>query len=66
MGQRPGARAAELAVHFARGRVTRRAVQYLRQAGDNAFARSAYREAMACYEHALETVSQLPESRDHA
>ena len=62
-GTEAGARAAELAVHFARGRVYPRAVQYLRQAGDNAFARSTYGEAMTCYEHALETVSQLPESR---
>ena len=57
-------RATVLAGHFARGGDARRAIHYLRQAGDNAFARSAYREAVACYEDALETVSQLPESRD--
>ena len=63
-GARAGERATVLAGHFARGGDARRAVHYLRQAGDNAFARSAYREAVACYEHALETVSQLPASRD--
>jgi len=63
-GAQAGEHAAVLAEHFARGGDTRRAMHYLRQAGDNAFARSAYREAVACYEHALETVQQLPESRD--
>jgi tetratricopeptide (TPR) repeat protein len=62
-GARAGERAAVLALHFARGGEARRAVHYLRQAGDNAVARSAYREAVACYEQALETVAQLPESR---
>jgi predicted ATPase len=38
---------------------------YLRQAGDNAFARSANREAAATYEHALVAVAHLPETRDH-
>jgi DNA-binding winged helix-turn-helix (wHTH) protein/tetratricopeptide (TPR) repeat protein len=63
-GARAGERAAVLAEHFARGGDARRAVHYLRQAGDNDLARSAYREAVACYEHALKTVQQLPESRD--
>jgi DNA-binding winged helix-turn-helix (wHTH) protein/tetratricopeptide (TPR) repeat protein len=63
-GARAGERAVVLAGHFARGGEPRRTVHYLRQAGDNAFARSAYREAVACYESAIETVSQLPESRD--
>jgi tetratricopeptide (TPR) repeat protein len=39
-------------------------VHYLRQAGDNALARSAYGEAVACYEQALEALAQLPESDD--
>ena len=39
-------------------------MHYLRQAGDNALARSAYPEAIAYYEHALVAVEQLPESRD--
>jgi tetratricopeptide (TPR) repeat protein len=53
-----------LAEHFVRGQDTQRAVHYLRQAGDNALARSAYHAAVTCYEHALEAMSQLPESRD--
>ena len=36
---------------------------YCRQAGDKALARSACREAVACYEHALGALQQLPESR---
>jgi tetratricopeptide (TPR) repeat protein len=63
-GTRACERAAVLAEHFTRGGDARRAVHYLRQAGGNALARSAYREAVACYEHALEIVQQLPESRD--
>jgi len=63
-GARASERAAVLAGHFARGGDVRRAVYYLRQAGDNALARSAYPEAVAYYEHALAAVEQLPESRD--
>src|SRR5262245_29070794 len=63
-GARAGERATVLAGNFARGGDLRRTVYYLWQAGDNAVARSAYREAVACYEDALETVSQLPASRD--
>jgi DNA-binding winged helix-turn-helix (wHTH) protein/tetratricopeptide (TPR) repeat protein len=63
-GARASEHAAVLARHFARGGDARRAVHYLRQAGDNALARSAYHEAVACYEEALEAVPQLPESRD--
>ena len=63
-GTRAGEHAAELALHFARGGDAPRAVHYLRQAGDNAMARSAYREAIACYEHALETLGPLPASPD--
>jgi len=62
-GARASERAAELAEHFARGGDAHRAVHYLRQAGDNALARSAYREAVACYEQALAAVPQLPASR---
>ena len=62
-GVRASERAAGLALHFARGGEAPRAVHYLRQAGDTAVVRSAYREAVACYEQALETVAQLPDSR---
>ena len=63
-GARAGERAAVLAGHFARGGDARRAVHYLRQAGDNALARSAHREAVACYEQALAAVAHLLDSRD--
>src|SRR5262249_28698541 len=63
-GTQAGEMAAELAEHFVRGQDTQRAVHYLRQAGDNALARSADHAAVNCYEHALDAMSQLPESRD--
>ena len=39
--------AAELAVHFERGRDYQRAIQYLQHAGENAVRRSAYQEALS-------------------
>jgi DNA-binding winged helix-turn-helix (wHTH) protein/tetratricopeptide (TPR) repeat protein len=62
-GARAGERAAGLAEHFTRGGDAPRAVHYLRQAGDTAVARLAFREAVACYEQALALVAQLPDSR---
>ena len=40
-----------------------KAVAYRRQAGDKAVARSAGREAVACFEQALVAVEHLPEGR---
>ena len=40
------------------------AMTYCRQAGEQALARSAYREAVAAFEQALEAVQHLPESRE--
>jgi tetratricopeptide (TPR) repeat protein len=40
-----------------------KALTYYRQAGTKAMAGSAYREAVACFEHALDAVQHLPESR---
>jgi tetratricopeptide (TPR) repeat protein len=40
-----------------------KAVAYCRQAGDKAVARSAGREAVACFERALVAVAHLPEGR---
>ena len=37
---------------------------YLRQAGAAAAARSAYREAVACFGRALQAFDRLPESRE--
>ena len=53
-----------LAHHALRGEVWDKAVAYCRQAGDKAMARSAYREAVACFEQALVALAHLPEGRD--
>jgi predicted ATPase/DNA-binding winged helix-turn-helix (wHTH) protein len=54
-GERAGDIAAALAMHFMRGRLLPQAAQYIRQAGDNAMARSAHREAVGYFEQALST-----------
>ena len=53
-----------LARHAFWGEVWDKAVAYYRQAGAKAFARSALREAMACFEQALVAVEHLPESQE--
>jgi class 3 adenylate cyclase len=53
-----------MAHHAMRGEVWDKAVTYYRQAGDKALARSANREAVACFEHALVALEHLPEGRE--
>src|SRR5207249_9893066 len=53
-----------LAHHAVRGELWDKALAYCRQAGARAAARSAYREAVACFEQALAALAQLPEHRD--
>lgn len=53
-----------LAHHALRGEMWEKALTYYWQAGDKAMARSAYREAVACFEQALTTLRHLPEQRD--
>ena len=53
-----------LAHHAVRGEAWVRAVAYLRQAGTKATARSAYGQAMASFEQALDTLRHLPEGRE--
>ncbi|MBI3327125.1 MAG: AAA family ATPase [Nitrospinae bacterium] len=53
-----------LAHHALRGEVWGKALTYFRQAGTKAVARSAYREAVACFEQALVALKHLPENRD--
>jgi tetratricopeptide (TPR) repeat protein len=53
-----------LARHAFCGEVWAKASVYYRQAGAKAFARSALREAMACFEQALMAVEHLPESQE--
>jgi predicted ATPase/class 3 adenylate cyclase len=62
-GDRVADQVERLAHHALRGEVWEKAVAYCRQAGDKALARSANREAVACYEHALSALQHLPESR---
>jgi len=56
--------AAELAHHFVRGEVWEKALAYSRQAGEQALARSAHREAVGSFEQALTVFPHLPETRD--
>jgi class 3 adenylate cyclase/tetratricopeptide (TPR) repeat protein len=49
--------------HAVRGEVWEKAVAYCRQAGTRAYARSALREAVACFEQALTALTHLPENR---
>jgi DNA-binding NtrC family response regulator/tetratricopeptide (TPR) repeat protein len=53
-----------LAHHALRGEVWPKALAYLRQAGARAATRSAYREAVTCFEQALVAVAHLPEGRE--
>jgi class 3 adenylate cyclase/tetratricopeptide (TPR) repeat protein len=53
-----------LAHHAFRGEEWGKAVTYLRQAGAKAVARSANREALACFEQALTALTHLPETRE--
>jgi class 3 adenylate cyclase/tetratricopeptide (TPR) repeat protein len=54
----------QLAHHAFRGEVWDKAVSYLRRAGAKATARSAYREAVTCFEQALEALGHLPRNHD--
>ena len=54
--------AAELAVHFERGREYRKAIQYLHQAGQNAIRRSAHAEAVGHFTKGLELLKTVPET----
>jgi tetratricopeptide (TPR) repeat protein len=53
-----------LAHHAVRGELWEKAAAYLHQAGAKALARSANREAVACFEQALLALQYLPETRD--
>jgi len=55
---------AALGLHYREGEVWDKAVSYLRRAGAQAVSRSAYREALAWFEQALETAARLPDGRD--
>jgi tetratricopeptide (TPR) repeat protein len=59
----PGEALGQLGHHALKGEVWNKAVRYLREAGEKASARSAYREAATIYEQALVALGHLPESR---
>ena len=63
VGDRRDDQVERLAQHALRGEVWEKALTYGRQAGDKAQARSAYREAVVCYEQALAALAHLPDSR---
>jgi class 3 adenylate cyclase/tetratricopeptide (TPR) repeat protein len=59
---RLGEHVERLAHHAFRGEVWEKALAYLGQAGAKAFARSANRDAVTCFEQALAALSRLPET----
>ena len=65
-GDRTREIAAELAVHFERGREYHKAVQYLQQAGENAMRRSAHHEAIALLAHGIELLNTFPDTLERA
>jgi tetratricopeptide (TPR) repeat protein len=62
-GERRDEQVERLAHHALRGELWEQAVIYCRQAGTKARMRSANREAVVCYEQALEALAHLPDSR---
>src|SRR5262249_12188467 len=63
-GQQAREIAAELALHFERGRNFSRAIHYLRQAGENATRRSAHSEAVSLFTKGLELLQLLPQTAE--
>jgi class 3 adenylate cyclase/tetratricopeptide (TPR) repeat protein len=63
VGDRLDDQVERLAQHALRGEVWDKALAYGRQAGDKAQTRSAYREAVVCFEQALAALEHLPDSR---
>jgi class 3 adenylate cyclase/tetratricopeptide (TPR) repeat protein len=63
VGDRLDDQVEQLAHHALRGEIWDKALAYYRQAGAKAVAASAHREAVACFERALEAVQHLPENR---
>ncbi|MGE0684703.1 MAG: AAA family ATPase, partial [Candidatus Binatia bacterium] len=65
-GERVGEIAAELAVHFERGRELTQAVQYLDKAGETAVRRGAHQEAISHLTKGLNVLTTFPETPEHA
>jgi tetratricopeptide (TPR) repeat protein len=62
-GERQDEQVDHLAQHALRGEVWDKALRYFQQAGAKALARSAHREAVVCFEQALEALAHLPPDR---
>ncbi|HJY30357.1 MAG TPA: AAA family ATPase [Pyrinomonadaceae bacterium] len=65
-GERAREIAAELAMHFERGRDYKRASKYLQRASDNTIRRFAYRESIALARRGLELLERLPDTAERA
>jgi DNA-binding winged helix-turn-helix (wHTH) protein/predicted ATPase len=65
-GERAREIAAELAMHFERGRDYERAARYLQQAADNDICRFAYREAVGLSRRGLELLHKLPDTPERS
>ena len=65
-GDRVGAIAAELAVHFEQARDFTRAVKYLQLAAENAMRLFAYQEAVGLARRGLELLERLPDTPERA
>jgi tetratricopeptide (TPR) repeat protein len=63
-GERVAEQVERLAHHALRGEVWEKAVTYCQQAGARAYDRSAFREAVAAFEQAIQALPHLPEPRD--
>jgi tetratricopeptide (TPR) repeat protein len=53
-----------LAHHYTQADLYEQALAFWKQAGERALGRSAYREAVACFEQALGAVQHLPDNRE--
>jgi class 3 adenylate cyclase/tetratricopeptide (TPR) repeat protein len=63
VGERVAEQVERLAHHALRGEVWEKALAYGRQAGDKAWTRSAYREAVGYFEQALAALEHVPAGR---
>jgi class 3 adenylate cyclase/tetratricopeptide (TPR) repeat protein len=63
-GDRLSEQVEHLAHHALRSEVWPKALAYCRQAGEKALERSAYRDAVGYFEHALSALPHLPEQRE--
>ncbi len=65
-GEQAAEIAAELALHFERGRDSGRAIRYLRQAAETASRRCGYREAIGHLARGLELLQSLPDTAERS